>query len=441
METFSSVTKVCRYLQFLLFLAGLCLFSQSEALAQSAVNIHAIKITGAERTSLTWLQDYIDLDLPAAVTKLKMDNLKRRLLATLVFKEVEVYLDDDPAGRVLCIDLEEKWTAIPVVRGAYGGGIPFKVLGAYDTHLLGSLLTLGVQAEQYGSEPVGGVFWIKSPKFDRGRSSLGLELWKINRQRAIYDSDLQVGSIVSSREQLRGYYLRPAPFGFFFSWGLDFTIEKKKPTVIDDPKNQFQERYKSEGSRENLRYSLKLPIRYDLIDTYNLHMDGIKSTLSLGYSTENQVDDYNIESETFYFKKIDGYSELAAHLFIGSSTRTDADSLYYLSGLTSVRGLLDSSIYGNEVLYSNVEFRTLSYKARYAWLQTVVFSDYGRAGKSISNESDYKSAYSYGAGIRIAIPQVYRLVFRIDYAFTEGDIKSQGISAGLNQFFQPYKPL
>jgi hypothetical protein len=46
---------------------------------------------------------------------------------------------------------------------------------------------------------------------------------------------------------------------------------------------------------------------------------------------------------------------------------------------------------------------------------------------------------SFGGGIRIAIPQIYRFVIRIDYGMSLGSTKSRGLSIGLNQFFQPYK--
>jgi hypothetical protein len=46
---------------------------------------------------------------------------------------------------------------------------------------------------------------------------------------------------------------------------------------------------------------------------------------------------------------------------------------------------------------------------------------------------------SVGGGFRIAVPQIYRFVVRVDYGKSIGRSSSQGFSIGLNQFFQPYK--
>jgi hypothetical protein len=54
-------------------------------------------------------------------------------------------------GVVLFYDLNwnEKWTTIPVIRGAFGGGTPLLVAGLYDIHSFGSLWTLGAEARKY----------------------------------------------------------------------------------------------------------------------------------------------------------------------------------------------------------------------------------------------------------------------------------------------------
>jgi hypothetical protein len=48
---------------------------------------------------------------------------------------------------------------------------------------------------------------------------------------------------------------------------------------------------------------------------------------------------------------------------------------------------------------------------------------------------------SAGGGLRIAIPQVNRLMLRLDYALSLDRPHQHGLNFGMNQFFQPHKPL
>jgi hemolysin activation/secretion protein len=90
--------------------------------------------------------------------------------------------------------------------------------------------------------------------------------------------------------------------------------------------------------------------------------------------------------------------------------------------------------------YSNFEMRKLLRSFKYLWFQPVVFYDVGMAGSSWDVAQDQQRA-AVGAGIRFDVPQVYRLMFRIDYAWATDGSGQQGITAGMNQFFQPYRPL
>ena len=74
------------------------------------------------------------------------------------------------------------------------------------------------------------------------------------------------------------------------------------------------------------------------------------------------------------------------------------------------------------------------------WIQSVLFADGGFAENQDFSlrETWTKSA---GIGFRFAVPQINRMMFRIDYAWSLDGSGTQGITAGMNQFFQPYKPL
>ena len=70
----------------------------------------------------------------------------------------------------------------------------------------------------------------------------------------------------------------------------------------------------------------------------------------------------------------------------------------------------------------------------YLWLQPTVFYDVGHA----FFDRPGRPIQSYGVGIRLSVPQVHRLVLRFDIALTPGAV---GLSLGMNELFQPHRPL
>ena len=117
----------------------------------------------------------------------------------------------------------------------------------------------------------------------------------------------------------------------------------------------------------------------------------------------------------------------------------DALNLYYLGGLDSVRGTPEGALSGRKALYANVELRHASLRFDNIWLQGVVFSDYGAAHHDWWDIGD-NGVLSAGGGFRIIVPHVSRMVFRLDFA-RDFNHQVNGISAGMNQFFDPYRPL
>jgi outer membrane translocation and assembly module TamA len=105
-----------------------------------------------------------------------------------------------------------------------------------------------------------------------------------------------------------------------------------------------------------------------------------------------------------------------------------------------VRGFPDGLKFGRSAAFNNLEARKIIYKSKHLWIQGLTFLDSGMAADSWAQAFKETPLTSTGIGFRFAIPQIYRLMFRIDYAWSLVDT-SRGISAGMNQFFDPYNPL
>jgi hemolysin activation/secretion protein len=169
-------------------------------------------------------------------------------------------------------------------------------------------------------------------------------------------------------------------------------------------------------------------------------MDGVRFIARSGPSVTRGIGLTRSEGEAFWYRLWSDHLNLAMHAFVGQTSNDSVDTQFFLGGFDSIRGIPDGALYGTRAVYGNAEFRKITAQWRYLWVQQVLFADGGGAGQSW-NEVENSRRASAGLGVRLAIPQVYRMVFRIDYAWSLDRPGTRGISAGLNQFFQPYAPL
>ena len=106
----------------------------------------AVQLKGLIKTDAAWLLAYSRLSCPCVLSARDLERLEKKLMTTQIFKEVSITSSEKARGELdLVINLEEKWTLIPVVRGAFGGGTPLFVLGLFDTNFVGQLWTVGAE--------------------------------------------------------------------------------------------------------------------------------------------------------------------------------------------------------------------------------------------------------------------------------------------------------
>jgi hypothetical protein len=418
-------------------------------------DVIGLNVVGSKRTNITWMMRYLGLHFPSQLRQRNVVEIEQRLLTTEVFVSVGAKLIPtkvDPKSFILEIDLNEKWTTIPVVRAAFGGGTPLAVVGIYDTHAFGSLWTLGGELQRYGTAPWGGVVWARAPRAVDGRYVHGIEVWRQFRVRTAYDDhDEELGTIRSDWSMLRILLLAPFQLANVLTgsrnWrgGLDLRLRNEAPSTYNISTDASSEEV-PDGIRLSNEYTRQvhglLNLVYDNMQAdQQFEYSGLRLTALSGPMFENDTVTSRSELEAFLFYYHQPWrSTFASHGFIGQTTNNSVASQYFLGGFESIRGIPDGAVYGTRASYFNFEWRYISAKWRYLWLQNVAFVDTGGAGQDWQEMGDnYRS--SIGTGVRLAVPQVYRLMFRIDYAWSLDQPGTSGITAGMNQFFQPYKPL
>lgn len=405
-------------------------------------------VLGAKRTDIHWLRSYLGYDFPVGLSDEDFLTIRSKLLTTEVFTDVKVRAEPVKGSRdhyELVIELNEKWTNIPVLRGAYGGGTPFTVLGTYDTHTLGRLWTVGAEAQRYGNAPWGSVVWARAPRFLQGYHEVGIEYWRQFRIRSIYDhNDDKQGELRSDWSMARVMFMAPTPVTREWKVGLDMRYRQEAPIHY-----QAEEEHENSPPPRGIRltddksrqFNPMFRTIYDDMSVENLFHNGYRLIGNIGPVFEKSETHSRFEIEAFDFYWFPGTQfNLGLHAFLGQTTSDSLENQYFLGGFESVRGIPDGVIYGNRAFYTNVELRHLSYRFKYTWVQSAVFTDFGGAGPDwLEAKESVRS--SLGVGLRFAVPQIYRLLFRLDYAWSLDKAGTSGISLGMNQFFQPYKPL
>ena len=188
------------------------------------------------------------------------------------------------SGYVLIIDVDEKWTTIPVVRGQFGGGTPLRVAGLYDIHSFGRLWTLGAEGRKYGDAPWGGVAWARHPRFLQGQHVHGFEVWRQFRLRTVYDEEDQpLGRIRSDWTKYRLLFMWPANVAFsnLKTWklGVDgsYRIEAPSTYEIDEDASSLEFPKGIDLNNEPTKQTaILLRSVFDDVVINNLTMDGFR---------------------------------------------------------------------------------------------------------------------------------------------------------------------
>jgi hypothetical protein len=397
---------------------------------------------GLERTNESWIREYLVLDSDKAYTDIELDQLRVKLLTAGVFTSVEVIRN----GPEITVSVEEKWTTIPVARGEFGGGTPLRVFGIYDIHTWGRLVTAGAELRQYGTSDPGFVTWMKAPRFKDGRYTLGVELWKDVRRRNIYDDDRRLlGEVEEKNRRVRLQYLGPLSALRILSdrpgWqvGADAHVLRTEPTAFEansklDSNSEAPNLPFTFSSEPKWKTKFFLTTVYDDIAVNQYDLDGMRQIFCFGKdSTNGLIWDFEV-----FAYELKGDINFSAHIYAQNRIGKDLSSQRFLGGFDGVRGVLDGIQVGPKSWQLNQELKVNVLRTKNVWLMGAGFFDLGKASDTWNVKNPLSSL---GMGLRIASPKVYRLMLRIDHGWAIDGSKQKGFSIGLNDFFQPYRPL
>ncbi|MFN8943386.1 MAG: BamA/TamA family outer membrane protein [Pseudobdellovibrionaceae bacterium] len=393
-----------------------------------------LDISGNQKTKSEVIQREFELAIQNQEQDL-LQSFEKRLKRMQIFSSIQIQKKNTDD---YFLQVEEKWTTIPIVKIATGGGVVQTTLGVYDPNLFGSFIESGAQYEQLGSEG-SGVFWLKNPRFLNRDQLLDFQYWNTKRLRLKYDQ-----TDIDPKEK-QGFILKRERFylGFEPRLGLNTTFR----ISLDQSRDEFNESDLSDDLRRKFRGQKRPPdvdvtqvglgIDWGALD-WNVHlMEGTKISVLVKYHwVKNQVADpfYQSEVSFIYASMINQEINFAQRFLVGT---TDTDLLQYwnyFGGLDRIRGFIDNRFSGRHYFLSNSELRrTMMEKS--SWItQGTVFTDLLSAVEK-TNDIDRISSGSMGLGVRIIFPKIYRAVLRFDYAKPLIKSDNQNLSFGLQQFF------
>lgn len=415
-----------------LFLVVILIFLSPTAFAQ-LYSFQKIKILGASKTHEEVILNELGLKLNNPHSKIDLEQAVQRVRNINLFNNVEYKVE----GEELLIQLEERWTTIPVLKFASGGGVSQLTAGVYDPNVLGRFIELGGQFQKL-EDTKSGVFWFKNPRLFGARQGIDIQAWKTNRLRTKFDQKqddpIEKAGFLHIREKL------------YFSYFKELSENFRVDGIYEYHHDQF--------SNKIVPDKLKNTATNDLPPTTKFHFLGAKLTLGQLHYRQHLIDGLQIsfqaqyglselpQTKDFfisewsgqYFKTFNSKHTFAQRILLGGTNTDVIQYWFYLGGLDRIRGFADNRFAGRFFWLSNSEYRYAFFQNNWLTLQSVAFLDLADAREQFTLLTKL-SAASTGFGIRFFFPKVYRLVARIDYAKPLKRDDDNAISLGVQQFF------
>jgi len=353
----------------------------------------------------------------------------RRLRNTGLFASVQGEWGPEKAT----IKVQEKWTTIPIGKLKGGGGLFTWNLGVYDPNVLGKAVELGAQYENFNGEH-GGVLWMRKPWFLDKRWKLGLDFWLVRRLDIWWQDGDSLGVTGWERWKANSFLETELNKSMTLIWGAEYLYDRQGPDVLR-PEEQAPAPV---GSQESHAVLASVSARYGVLNTLVFLQEGFQfePKLELGTGDEFFVrSSADVRMLWLPWQRLN----LGTRLYAAHTNSNYRAHWWRMGGLEQVRGVPDAFVQGTHAWLANLETRITAFENPWIVLQTVAFSDAAWAGDSFFPADEpgpwQKAAIlTWGGGIRVLSPKIYRLNLRLDYGIRAFS-GEKGISFGLQQFF------
>lgn len=408
-----------RIILLLLFCLESAAATTQESLSTQPI-LSQIELSGLQRTSPDVIEQELLIKKGETITLAAYEESIQRLRNLRLFSEVTPSIQLDQQGNATFTShFEEKWTIVPITKITSGGNARHITVGAYDINAFGKYKEVGGQYENYNGKH-SAVLWYRNPRFFKKRLLFGIDGWTVRRPYTLYHPDASIDqAFVLDRKKLNS----------FIEWEYQPWLTLGTGLELD------RDQYLGNTSNANImRFSVNLGrINYDnyLLDGNYIRFD-LEQALPIGEDAETF---FRTSIDAQFFIRLPWYSNLAFHLRGGQTNSDATQHQFFIGGLENVRGYFDGQYHGKVFWQLNTELRFPSYRSKWFVLQHTLFFDATQTAEQLDSIIDTSLRTSYGSGIRLISPKVYRLTARIDYAITNSTTGASAISFGAQQFF------
>lgn len=335
----------------------------------------------------------------------------------------------------LVIQVDEKWTLLPIFSFTQGGGTHRLILGAYDVNFLGSYTNLGAQYERLGD--TNSFFAWVSPQRLLGRDLIpALSLGRRNRVYHVYTPDGEVsGGFWLQRFSVEGSLVKKWREWFRTGVGLRFEDDEFSLDLLSEAARQAQHaRGLPDASHAALMWVSatlgQLNANRYLVEGTTLSASATHANAHLGSSDSYR----DLLLELNFFRTLPLNSTLGVRLASGFASTEMLHRRFFLGGLDALRGFASDRFTGDNYWLGNLELRVPSVDSRWLLLQHIFFVDAAGVGENV-NDIAALSGASAGLGLRIIVPKIQDFVIRVDYAFALYEALKSPLGFGGGQFF------
>lgn len=412
----------------------------SNLLAQTF--IHKIEVRGNKRTDPKIILNEGELFEGRVYTEAQLKEARARILNLEIFAEVDLKIQSNKGSeeQLLIVEVNERWTTIPIVKVSSGGGVSEVIAGIYDANLFGKYIEAGGQLQRLG-ERNSGVVWSKFPRLTN-KLQLDTQFWQTSRIRVKYDQEDPEPIVNNGFTQIRtraylalSYRLEyDKIFGIFYEYNED---------RFENDLN-FQDLIDTDFSNESVSLPVETQFHFiglnfvlGRVDRYREFFSGHRASGNVRYGfSENEIENFGALSLKFeYYKRFKKDFNFASRTQYDSNDNSqNIQYLIYHGGFDSIRGFKDNRFSGNTTLALNNEIRYSFWREDLFTIQGVSFLDY----VMVSNGPDsltQQEAASVGVGARLFLPNLFRFVVRLDFAKAIIKEDDESINFGFQQFF------
>lgn len=381
-------------------------------------------------------------DVEESIQRLRNTGMFSRVDYELVDRRIGAYSAEDevvdiaPEGRLLRVQVEERWTLTAFFQFGQGGDTFQILVGAQDTNLRGRYQHLEAMYSRLGDTNSFSALY-RNPRFLDARQTFSVQGSLNNRLYTFFDRDGDIdGGFLRNRRHTSLRLEREWRRHFATGVRTSFADDRFRYDLVDDERRQAQQ--EGEGLPAPMQtLEVGVTTRLGQLDRDEYRRDG--TIVDLGayqsaYFGAASRRSRRARASFHHFSDLPRHSTFGARAQTGVSTSEFRHRHFSAGGLDAVRGTYDMRYRGPYYWLANVELRIPSIKTPWLVLQHVAFVDAVGVTDDASSLAGVTAATT-GLGIRIISRDFAGLLFRIDYALPVLDADGPAWSFGAGQFF------